>query len=81
MEDADVRHRFYTYSNWMYQLGVFVSRSSGMLYQVGGGTRWELLGNRDRSVQVRSAVAGLVQPEFAGSGVGCCTRQVAGQMA
>ena len=34
MEDADARHAFYTYANWVYQVGVFVSRSSGLLYQV-----------------------------------------------
>ena len=30
----DSRHTFYTYANWVYQIGVFVSRSSGLLYQV-----------------------------------------------
>lgn len=29
------RKRFYVYSNWLYQAGVFISRSSGMLWQVG----------------------------------------------
>ena len=33
MENADARHAFYTYANWVYQIGVFVSRSSGLLYQ------------------------------------------------
>ena len=39
VESAEARHRFYTYSNWMYQAGVFVSRSSGMLYQARLRTR------------------------------------------
>ena len=34
---APARHRFYVYSNWTYQVGVFLSRSSGMIYQVGLG--------------------------------------------
>ena len=34
VENADARHAFYTYANWVYQIGVFVSRSSGLLYQV-----------------------------------------------
>ncbi len=32
--DPAARHRFYAASNWCYQLGVFVSRSSGLAYQV-----------------------------------------------
>ena len=32
--DPAARHRFYAVSNWCYQLGVFVSRSSGLAYQV-----------------------------------------------
>ena len=32
--DARARHRFYSASNWCYQVGVFVSRSSGLAYQV-----------------------------------------------
>lgn len=28
------RNRFYSFSNWCYQLGVFISRSSGMIFQV-----------------------------------------------
>ena len=31
--DHAKRVQFYTYSNWCYQAGVFVSRSSGLLYQ------------------------------------------------
>ena len=33
MESADARHTFYTFANWVYQIGVFLSRSSGLLYQ------------------------------------------------
>ena len=35
VESADARHTFYTFANWVYQIGVFLSRSSGLLYQVG----------------------------------------------
>jgi len=32
-ESSSAREEFYAYANWSYQLGVFVSRSSGMLFQ------------------------------------------------
>jgi type IV secretory pathway VirB6-like protein len=32
--DSDARGQFYTYANWCYQGGVFISRSSGLLFQV-----------------------------------------------
>ena len=35
--DAAARQRFYAASNWCYQAGVFVSRSSGLVYQVRAG--------------------------------------------
>lgn len=41
---ADARHRFYLYSNWMYQAGVCVSRSSGMLYQANRMVLWLMPG-------------------------------------
>ena len=34
VEDAAARDRFYKTAGWLYQAGVFVSRSSGLLYQV-----------------------------------------------
>ncbi|PSC75581.1 battenin [Micractinium conductrix] len=34
------RHTFYVYANWMYQAGVFVSRSSGMLWQASRRALW-----------------------------------------
>lgn len=39
MSSEQARKRFYVYSNWLYQAGVFASRSSGMLWQVGGSCR------------------------------------------
>ena len=36
------RERFYGYANWCYQLGVFVSRSSGMLFTPSLGVLWAL---------------------------------------
>lgn len=39
--DSDhARDQFYIYSNWMYQLGVFVSRSSGMLWKADMLSLW-----------------------------------------
>jgi battenin len=32
VDDEDARDRFYEYSNWTYQAGVFISRSSGTLF-------------------------------------------------
>ena len=40
VESAEARKRFYVWGNGVYQLGVFVSRSSGMHFQVGGGGVW-----------------------------------------
>lgn len=34
VSNAAARQRFYTASNWCYQVGVFISRSSGLAYQV-----------------------------------------------
>jgi hypothetical protein len=34
VQDKAARNEFYQYSNWMYQAGVFVSRSSGTLFTV-----------------------------------------------
>lgn len=42
INDADARTEFYTYANWSYQAGVFVSRSSGMFVQAGLGMLWVL---------------------------------------
>lgn len=33
LDDPQARDRFYEFSNWMYQAGVFVSRSSGVLWE------------------------------------------------
>ena len=37
---AKVRHRFYEASNWCYQVGVFISRSSGLVYQASRRMLW-----------------------------------------
>ncbi|GAB4818577.1 hypothetical protein N2152v2_005623 [Parachlorella kessleri] len=42
VHEAKARHTFYTYSNWMYQAGVFVSRSSGMIYQASRAQLWAM---------------------------------------
>ncbi|KAK9918138.1 hypothetical protein WJX75_001533 [Coccomyxa subellipsoidea] len=38
--DAPARHQFYEASNWCYQVGVFISRSSGLLYQADRAVLW-----------------------------------------
>ncbi|KAL3159139.1 hypothetical protein ABBQ32_011133 [Trebouxia sp. C0010 RCD-2024] len=38
--DAEARQRFYSASNWCYQVGVFVSRSSGLAYQATVPVLW-----------------------------------------
>lgn len=40
VEEESARRLFYTYANWCYQLGVFVSRSSGTLWQAGTPMLW-----------------------------------------
>jgi battenin len=40
VEDDSARKMFYTYSNWMYQLGVFISRSSGTFWQAEKPVLW-----------------------------------------
>ncbi|KAL4854287.1 hypothetical protein ACK3TF_004978 [Chlorella vulgaris] len=42
VSSAAARHRFYVYSNWCYQAGVFLSRSSGMLYQASRRVLWAM---------------------------------------
>ncbi|CAG9465622.1 unnamed protein product [Pedinophyceae sp. YPF-701] len=42
VESARARHRFYEFSNWMYQAGVFVSRSSGMAFQASRPVLWAM---------------------------------------
>lgn len=38
--DPAARRRFYSASNWCYQVGVFVSRSSGMVWHAGRRALW-----------------------------------------
>jgi CLN3 protein len=44
LEDAAARNRFYFASNWLYQLGVFCSRSSGTLLEVSMPVLWVMPG-------------------------------------
>mmetsp|Transcript_22330 Transcript_22330/g.36955 ORF Transcript_22330/g.36955 Transcript_22330/m.36955 type:complete len:448 (+) Transcript_22330:95-1438(+) len=44
VEDEDARARFYEYSNWMYQAGVFFSRSSGTLFTAPLSILWLMPG-------------------------------------
>ncbi|CAL8471388.1 g10930 [Coccomyxa elongata] len=43
-DNATARHQFYEVSNWCYQIGVFVSRSSGLLYQADRTILWIMPG-------------------------------------
>lgn len=38
--DTAARQKFYVYSNWLYQAGVFLSRSSGTVWQAGQTALW-----------------------------------------
>lgn len=40
VESSSARSQFYVYSNWTYQVGVFVSRSSGSLWQANQRILW-----------------------------------------
>ena len=40
--DPGAREAFYEYANWTYQAGVFVSRSSGVVLEVGMGWLWAM---------------------------------------
>ena len=40
VEQEDARHTFYVYSNWAYQAGVFISRSSGTIWQAERNGLW-----------------------------------------
>lgn len=42
--DAKARNEFYKYANWLYQGGVFLSRSSGAIFQASLRTLWILPG-------------------------------------
>jgi len=42
VEDEAARHRFYVFGNWLYQSGVFLSRSSGTLWQAEKKTLWAM---------------------------------------
>ena len=39
-ESESARDEFYAYSNWIYQAGVFISRSSGTIYQASMAVFW-----------------------------------------
>lgn len=38
--DKEAREQFYTFAGWTYQLGVFISRSSGTILQANGFVLW-----------------------------------------
>lgn len=40
VDDEEARDQFYEYSNWMYQVGVFFSRSSGILFTAPMSILW-----------------------------------------
>lgn len=40
LDDEGARRKFYTYANWTYQVGVFVSRSSGMYFKANTAVLW-----------------------------------------
>merc|ERR1719491_1342043 len=40
LEEQEARTKFYTYANWSYQAGVFISRSSGTFYQASLAMLW-----------------------------------------
>lgn len=42
VESEQARHKFYLYSNWLYQAAVFISRSSGTLLPVGRRGLWAM---------------------------------------
>ncbi|KAK9802021.1 hypothetical protein WJX73_002286 [Symbiochloris irregularis] len=42
VEDKVARDHFYKVAGWLYQAGVFLSRSSGLLYQASRGVLWAL---------------------------------------
>ena len=42
VEDEDARKQFYVYANWSYQVGVFISRSSGTLWNPGRRAMWTM---------------------------------------
>ncbi|KAL4429218.1 hypothetical protein ABPG77_010197 [Micractinium sp. CCAP 211/92] len=42
VSSEQARKRFYVYSNWLYQAGVFLSRSSGMLWQASRRALWAM---------------------------------------
>ena len=40
LESVPARNRFFEYSNWMYQVGVFISRSSGTMFTAPMAILW-----------------------------------------
>ena len=42
MHDDAARTEFYSYANWTYQAGVFLSRSSGVLFQASRMQLWAM---------------------------------------
>jgi len=70
VQDTTSRSQFYTISNWLYQAGVFVSRSSGTLFPVVSlPMLWFLPGLQVLNLGVFTKIAATTVPEVAG-GVG-----------
>lgn len=42
VSDESARKKFYVYANWSYQAGVFISRSSGTIWQAGFAALWAM---------------------------------------
>jgi battenin len=57
VEDEESRDRFYEFSNWMYQAGVFLSRSSGTLWTAPLWILWVIPGLQSLNVVIFSHVA------------------------
>lgn len=70
VQDTISRSQFYTISNWLYQAGVFVSRSSGTLFPVVSlPMLWFLPGLQVLNLGVFAKIAATTVPEVVG-GIG-----------
>jgi battenin len=57
LDEIEARDRFFEYSNWMYQLGVFFSRSSGTLFTTPLWILWLMPALQTLNLVVFSVVA------------------------
>jgi battenin len=58
LDEVEARDRFYEFSNWMYQAGVFVSRSSGTLFTAPIWLLWLMPGLQTCNLVLFCYVAG-----------------------